>query len=102
MRDREARMKEVRRCERLLRETRRRIEAVSAPAVRGMVQRVNIPLLHAAVAAAECPTNEQLELAPLFAVGFPAVGDIQPSGWWTPADLPAERSIHECPSGAKR
>ena len=93
LRQREADMAEFGRVERLLRETRRRVDEIASPAVRGMIQRVNIPLLHAAVAAAECPSGEALDLAPLFAVGFPTVGDIPPSGWWTPADLPACRDL---------
>ena len=59
-----------------------------------MPQRVDAVLLHVLSQAASCPDSD---IAIGFAIGFPAVGDIAPSGWWQ-HDSPKDESGKAMPN----
>ena len=70
-----------------LRGVNARLEPYVTDAIRAMPQRVNVALLHVLAQAVRSP---DAELALGFVFGFPAVGDIPPSGWWPVKVEPAE------------
>ena len=82
----------VKHAKRDLRATNDRIDVHAAPHVLGMVQRVDVALLHVLAEVAGSPDPD---MAAAFAVGLPAVGDIPPSGWWPAACQPSEVDLNE-------
>ena len=62
--------------------------------VKAMPQRIDIALLHVLSQAAGCPDSD---LAVGFAIGFPAIGDVPPSGWWAP-ETPDDQRGHAMPN----
>ena len=91
---RNAVMRVLKQVKRDLRATNDRIEAHAAPHVKGMVQRVDVALLHV---LAEVVGSPDSDLAAGFAVGLPAVGDIPPSGWWPVDCQQAEVNLDSMP-----
>ena len=60
--------------------------------IRGMVQRIDIALLHVLCEAAGSPDTE---LPAKLAIGLEAVGDIPESGWWPADEKPATADIED-------
>ena len=73
-----------------LQDVNSRIEPYVIEPIRAMPQRVDVALLHVIAQAVQSP---DAELAIGFALGFPAVGDIPPSGWWPIKVEAAERDF---------
>lgn len=73
-------------------EERRALDEIVQPHIRGMVQQVNLPLLHVLCAGAGVPDDT---LAQSFASGFEAVGDVPPSGWWEIHVQPAQHDMSD-------
>ena len=83
----------IRRVSNALGDVRARVKALQQRHVRDMVQPIDAALLYCLAEAAECP--DSLDLAVGVAVGFEAVGDISPSGWWDGEPQLAEKAIED-------
>jgi hypothetical protein len=83
----------IRRAQAQLAFARELIEPHVSESIKEMPRRVDVPLLYALGQAASCPDAEALAVG--FAVGFDAVGDIPPSGWWDTQVKLAEFDIDE-------
>ena len=82
-RDRRHRVGMLRSAHRMLAGVRARLDANAPEHIRAMPTRIDAALLAAAGIAAGVP---DLALATDCAVGFEAIGDISPSGWWPARD----------------
>ena len=83
-------LKVLRRVKRDLRGVNERLQAVRPPHISGAPQIVDAAFLHALACAVSSPDTD---LAALFVVGFPPVGDIPPSGWWEELADPASLDL---------